>query len=206
MKLFIAFFMISFLEQDICTDACFFQHPIFFHSSCRNVHIHTTDSTIFMLNGINSLDTFQNVFNGVVHRVFPCFQCQTLMPHILQSHNFFDNFFLCQFFPGNVFIFGMIRAVHTAIDTVIGQIQGRKHDNTIAIKIFFQLFCQSVNLLDFIGHFTCQQYRSFSVGKTFAQFCLFQNCVDEFFIVLVFLGISQSVQNFFVGDKFLRFH
>lgn len=26
------------------------------------------------------------------------------------------------------------------------------------------------------------------------------------FIVLVFLGISQSVQNFFVGDKFLRFH
>ena len=83
MELFIAFFMISFLEQDVCTDASFFQHPIFFYCGCCNVHIHSADGTIFMLNGINGLNTFQNIFNGVIHRVFPSFQRQTFMPHVL---------------------------------------------------------------------------------------------------------------------------
>ena len=45
-----------------------------------------------MLNGIDCIDTFQYVFDGIPHRVLSRLDSQTLMAHILKG-----DYFLCHF-------------------------------------------------------------------------------------------------------------
>ena len=68
-KLFIAFLMVGFLEQDIGTDTGFFKLSIIFHGGCRNVHIDTANVSIFMMDTVNGFNTLQNILNGVMNRI-----------------------------------------------------------------------------------------------------------------------------------------
>ena len=69
-KLFIAFLVVGFLEQNICSDARFFKLSVIFNSSCRNIYVNTADCTIFVFDTVDCLDTFQDVFDRVIYRVF----------------------------------------------------------------------------------------------------------------------------------------
>ena len=75
-----------------------------------------------MLDAVNRLNAFQYIFDGVIDGVLACFQCQTLMPHILQSRYLSDDLLLRQLLSGNVLVFQVIRAVYTAVYTVVGKI------------------------------------------------------------------------------------
>ena len=72
-----------------------------------------------MFYAVNGLDTFQNIFDGVVHRIFAGFQGQSLMAHILECSNLACYFFLCKFFPCDILITSVIWAVHTAVYAVV---------------------------------------------------------------------------------------
>ena len=119
MKFFIGIFTVSLLKQNISSYSCLFQFRIIFYRGSCYIHIHTADGAIFMFNIVNRVDTFQNILQRIIYRIFPCFNCQAFVAHILQCHHFLPYFFLGKFFSADVFVFQMIRTVFAAIDTVV---------------------------------------------------------------------------------------
>lgn len=79
-----------------------------------------------MFDGIDRLNAFMNIINGIVDRIFSGFNGKTFVAHILKCNNLCGNLLLGQLFPGNVFVFQMIGTVGAAVDTVVGQIKRRK--------------------------------------------------------------------------------
>ena len=107
-----------------------------------------------MVDGVDGLNGLQNVLDRVVDRILPGFNGQALVPHILQGNDLASDLFLGKLDAGNVFVFHMIRAVHTAVDAVVGEIERCEHDDAVAVEIFFDLLCQSVDLLIFFFDIT----------------------------------------------------
>ena len=206
MQLFIAFLVIGFLEQDICTNACFMKLSVVLHSSSSNIYINTADSTVLMLNIINSVDGFQHIFNRIVYRVLSQLNSQALVAHILQGNNFLANLILSQLLTADVLILGMIRAIQTAVDTIIGKIQWGKQHNAIAVVILLNLTSQIIDFLQLGLVVTSQKYGSLTMGKSLAQLSLGNNLIHNLHIVLVFVSIFQGCLNFLVRDKLLCLH
>ncbi len=97
--------MVGFLEENIGADADLFQFPVIFHGGSGDVHIDPADSAVFMLDGVDGLDAFQNILDGVVDRIFTGLESQTLVAHILQSDDLPLDFLLGQLFPGMCLFF-----------------------------------------------------------------------------------------------------
>ena len=74
-KLQIAFFMIRFLKQNICSDSCILQFSVIFHSCCGDVYVYPAYCTVFVVYAVNSVDAFKNVFYGIVYGVLSRFNC-----------------------------------------------------------------------------------------------------------------------------------
>ena len=68
------------------------------------------------------------------------------MTHILQGNDLASDLFLGKLDAGNVFVFHMIRAVHTAVDAVVGEIERGKHDDAVAVEGLLDLLSQLVHL------------------------------------------------------------
>ena len=47
-------------------------------------------------------------------------------------------------------VLAVVRAVNTAVDAVVGEVERGKHDNAVAIEFLFQLFCERVEFLNFL--------------------------------------------------------
>ena len=167
-----------------------------------------------MLNGIDGFDAFQHVFNGVLHRVLSQLDGQTLVAHVLQGDDLRLDLLLGEFFPGDVLIFQMVGAVNTAVDAVVGKVEGGEHNDAVAIEVQLDLPGQVLHFLHLFGNVTGQKHRCLPVGKPRAGEAvfgslgsgLFQKAVDQGNIALVFLGITDGFQNFLVGNEFFGFH
>ena len=174
-KLFIAFLVISFLKEDIRSDAGFFQHVVFFFRGGGDVDIHPPDRSVFVVNVINGVDAFQNVRDRVVQRVFAGFNGKPLVSHVLQRRDLPNNVLLRQLFAGDVLVLGVIGAVGTSVDAVVGQIQRGKNDNTAAVEVQLDLPCQTVHLLCHSIIFTEQQHRRLPMIQPLSPCRLCQN-------------------------------
>ena len=97
----------------------------------------------------------------------------------------------------------MVRTVSTSVDTVVGQIERRKHDDTVSVEIFFDLFCKCINFFIFLFDITVKKNGSFPVGESFSFFGFCNDLVDQFHVMFVCLCIGEGFQNFLVVDKFL---
>ena len=210
MKRKIAFFMVCFLEKNICADFRFFKFAVVFNRCCRNINVNTTDCTIFMVNSVNCLYGIKDIFNRVILRVFTCFDCKTLVSHILKCNNLFFDFFLRKLFTCNMFIAVMIRTVYASVYTIVGKVKRCKHNYTVTVKCELDFFRNFIDFLYFFGDFTCKKNRCFAVCKTAAtdfvanlfRFCLFKKRINKLYVVFVFFCISYSFKNFFVIDEF----
>ena len=118
-KLFVILLVVCFLEQNVGTDTGFVQATVIFYRGRSNVYVYPTDSSILVLDTIDSLYRFQNVFDRVVNRVFSSFQCQTLVPHVLQGDDFTTDVFLCQFLAGNGLVLNVVRTVGTTVYAIV---------------------------------------------------------------------------------------
>ena len=156
-----------------------------------------------MLDAVDGLDGFQNVFQGIVHRVLAGFNGKALVTHILQGNDLLTDLLLGQLFAGNMAVLGMVRAVFTAIDTVVGKIKRGKHNDTVAIKFFLDFPGQLVDFLIFILQIAIQQDKGFLVGYTLHFAGFFQNFINQFTVVLVFLCIGETGTDFLITDEFL---
>ena len=199
----IAFLMVGLLEQDIGSDPCFFQLPVVLHCGGGNVYIYPANGAVFMFNAVDSLNTFQYIFNRIIHRILSCLQGQSLMSHILKGDNFPADFLLGQFFPWDMFVLGMIWTVDTAVDTVVGKIQRRKKHDPVSVEILFDLFCQSIDLLVLILQITVQKDRRLSVAQSLSQPGLIQDLIDQFSVMLILLCIFKGLHDLLMVDKII---
>ena len=94
MKLFIIFLMIGFLKKNICAYTGILKLFIIFNGCCRYIYINAADCAVFMLYWINCFNAIKYIFNRIVYRVLPCFNCKALMPHILKGNNLLCNLLL----------------------------------------------------------------------------------------------------------------
>ena len=116
-----------------------------------------------MLDAVDRLNTLQNIFDRIVHRIFAGLDCQTLVSHVLKRRDLLHDLLLCQLLSGNVLVFQVIRAVYTAVHTVVGKIQRCKQHDTVAVKVFLDLLRQRIDFLDFFRDLTGEQHRCLSV-------------------------------------------
>ena len=56
MKLQIAFFVVGLLEQNVGSDAGFFQQAVIVHRGCGNIDVNAADRAVFMLDAVNGVD------------------------------------------------------------------------------------------------------------------------------------------------------
>ena len=213
MQLQIALFVVGLLEQDVGADSGFLQFTVVLHGGCGNVDVHAADVTVFMMDGIDCFDGFQNVLDRVIDRVLPGFNGQALVTHILQGNDFASDLFLGKLDAGNVFVFHMIRAVHTAVDAVVGEIERGKHDDAVAVEGLLDLLSQLVHLCNLFRNVAGQQHRCLPVGEsgtvglgavgTFDRSCFCQDFVDQGQVVFVFLRVADGVEDFLMVDEFL---
>ena len=106
-----------------------------------------------MLDAVNGLDALEDVLYWVVDGVFAGLQGEALMSHVLQSGDFLYDLFLGEFFPRDVLVLEVVRAVNAAVHAVVGKIKGSEQDDAVAVEIFFDLLRQGVDLLVLFGQF-----------------------------------------------------
>ena len=165
MQFLVLFLVIGFLEKDVGADAGGLQFPVALHIRGGDIHIHPADGITAFLDRIDGPDGFQNVFQGVVNRVLAGFHRQALVAGADEGANLVGNLFLGQFPAGDGTVLGVVRAINTAVYTVIGQVQRREQDNAVAIKTLFDFCGQGINLFFLNRIITIHQDGSFAVGK-----------------------------------------
>ena len=111
--------MVRFLEQNVGTDTGFVQAAVILYCGRSNVYVYPADGSVLVLDAIDGLYRLQNVFDRVVNRVFSSFQCQTLVPHVLQGDDLTADVFLCQFLAGNGLVLNVVRTVGTTVYAII---------------------------------------------------------------------------------------
>ena len=75
--------VVSFLKEDVGTDARLVEHTILLDSGCGDVDIDTTNSPILMMYRVDRLDRLKDILYRVVAWIFARLESETLMSHIL---------------------------------------------------------------------------------------------------------------------------
>ena len=156
-----------------------------------------------MLDAVDGLDGFQNIFKRVVDRVFAGFQCQTFVAHVLQGDDLAADVLLCQFLAGDGLVLCVVGTVGTTVHAIVRQVQRGEHHDAVAVEFLLDFAGQTVDFLHQFRVVTFQEYGSFAVGESLAQAGLFNDGTYQFLVLALALGIFQGIQNFFVADKFL---
>ena len=158
-----------------------------------------------MFDGVNGVDAFENVLYRIVFRVFAGFERQAFVSHILQGNDLLTDFSLCKFASVYGFVFGVIGAIDTSVDAIVGQIERSEHDDAVAVEFLFDFLGKFKGLFVEFRVVTFKQESRFTVGESFAFGCLFENSFYKLFVVLMFTGIMDGVDDFVVADKFFCF-
>ena len=153
MQGFVVFLVVSLLEEYVGADAGFFQLLVVFYGSGGDVDVHAPDGAVLMLDAVDGLDAFQNVLDGIVDGVFAGLQGQALMSHVLQGDDFGPDFLLGELFPRDVLVFEVVGAVDAAVHAIVGKVKRCEEDDAVAVKVFFDLLRQGVDLLRLFGQF-----------------------------------------------------
>ena len=118
-KFFVILLVVRFLEQNVGTDTGFVQATVILYRGRSNVYVYPADGSVLVLDAIDGLYRLQNVFDRIVNRIFSSFQCQTLVPHVLQGDDLTTDVFLCQFLAGNGLVLNVVRTVGTTVYAII---------------------------------------------------------------------------------------
>ena len=97
----------------------------------------------------------------------------------------------------------MIRAVLTAVDAVVGEIQRSEHDDAVAVELLLDIAGELIDLLVFILQLTVEQDKRILMGDTLHLARFFKDAVDHLAVVFVFLCIGETAADFLIADEFL---
>ena len=181
--------VICLLEKDICTNAGITQATVVLYGCRRDVHIHTTYGSVPVLYAVDGTDALKDILNGVLQRMFTCLKGEALVSHILQGNHLGTDFVLGQFLATYALVLCVIRAIDTAIDAVVGEIQRREHNYAVAIEAVLYLICQGIYLLHYSGIVALKQQSRLAMGYALAGTRLVEYTVDEFKVTAVLTSI-----------------
>ena len=210
-KLKIACFVVCLLEENVGADPGLLKLSVIFNCRRRDIHIHSADIAILMVNGIDRLNAFENVFYRIMHGIFSRLYCKAFMSHVLKSNDLIPNFPLSKLLPRNAPVLEVVRTVDTAVDAVVGKIKRREHDYSVAVEGQLYLPCERVHLLDLLRNIAGQEHRGLAVGKpraghaapAFSGTRLFQQRIYKLKVMLVCLRVGDGLADLRVAYEFL---
>ena len=121
-----------------------------------------------------------------------------------QGAYFLSDFFLGQFLARDGAVLGVIRAVNTAVDAVIGQIERGEKDDTVAVETVLDFLRQRINLLLQARVIAIHQDGSLPVGQALQASRLFQDLQDTLGILTFACRFVQTFKDFVMVDKITR--
>ena len=205
MELLISLLVVGLLEEYVGADARILEFAIVLDCRGRDVHVHPANGTILVLDAVNRLDALEDILDRVFLRMFSGFDGEPFVSHILKGDDLLPDLILCQFFSRDVLVLTVIRAVHAAVDTVIGEIQRSKHDDTVAVKMLLDLLAQCEYLPDDLRVLAFQQGRGLCIREAFVFPAFFEDLVHELEIIFMFLRKSQRFFDLRIVDELFRF-
>ena len=203
MQFFVGLLVIRFLKKLIGADLSFVQLAVVFHGRRRNVDVDAADGTVLMFDAVDGVDRLEDVFDRIVFGVLARFEQKTFMPHVLQRDHFTTNFVLRELLADDVFVFCVVRAVDATIHAVIGEVEGRKEHDTLAVDVLLYLDRSVKNCLVAVREITRQEDGGFAVSEAFALRSLMNQCFNERTVGLMFFCISERGFNLVVVDEVL---
>ena len=156
-----------------------------------------------MFDAVDGVDRFEDVFDRIVFGVLARFEQKTFMPQVLQRDHFTANFVLRELLADDVFVFGVVRAVNATVDAMIGEVEGRKEHDTLAVDVLLYLDRSVKNRLVAVREIARQEDGGFAVSEAFALRCLMDEGFDERAVGLMFFRISERGFNLVVIDEVL---
>ena len=99
--------------------------------------------------------------------------------------------------------FCVVRAVDATIHAVIGEVEGRKEHDTLAVDVLLYLDRSVKNCLVAVREITRQEDGGFAVSEAFALRSLMNQCFNERTVGLMFFCISERGFNLVVVDEVL---
>ena len=90
-------------------------------------------------------------------------QSQALVAHILKCDNLTTYLLLRELTAWNGAVLCVIRAVDTAIDAVVREVQRGKHHNTVAVDTLLEVACNGVHTLLYLLVLHLDEYCSLAV-------------------------------------------
>ena len=209
----VALLVVGLLEQDVSTDPRLLELAVVLYRGGGDVDVDAADIAVLVVHRVDGLDALQNVLDGVVLGILTRLNGQALMAHILEGNDLGAHLLLGQLLAGDLLVLQVVGAVDTAVDAVVGEVQGGEHDDAVAVEGQLDLLGDLVDLLDLLGNIAGQQDGRLAVGESRADVArlgllgsgLIQNGVDELHVALVGLGPGQCLADLAVVDEFLCF-
>ena len=119
MKFLVGVLVIGFLKENVCSDAGIRKLFVILDRCGGNVYVHAADRSVFVLYGIDGLDTLKNVFYGIVFRVLAGFYGKALVPHILEGNDLLSDLILRKLYARDRLVFSVVRTVSASVYTII---------------------------------------------------------------------------------------
>ena len=116
----VRFLVVCLLEEDVCSDSCLVELSVVLNCSSSDINVYTSDCAVLVLDRIDRLDALQDIFDRVIYRVLACFDCKSLVTHVLQSDYLVPDLVLCELYSRNSLVLAVIRAVNAPVDAVVG--------------------------------------------------------------------------------------
>ena len=201
MQFLIVLLVIGFLEQDVGANAGSLEFGVVFDSGCSNVDIHAADGAVAHLGVVDGLDRVENIFDGVEHRMLAGFECQTLVPHLLERDNFLTDFVLREFLARYGVVLAVVGAIDAPVDAVVRKVEGCKEHDAVAIEFLLDLACQIFVAFHEVGLVALEQHGGFAVREAFAGGSLVDDFFDKSPVATVLFGVVQGLHDFAVVDK-----
>ena len=81
----IVLLVVSFLKQNVGTNAGLLQFLVVFHRRGGNVHVHSTNGAMLVVGGVNGVDAVENIFNRCLNGMLARLQGKPLVAQVLQG-------------------------------------------------------------------------------------------------------------------------
>ena len=199
---FIVRLVVSLLEKYVSADTGVLQFPIVLYGSGSYIHIHPADCPVAVMCPVNGRYGFENVFNGVVHRVFTGLDRQSLVSHVLQGDDFPADFILRELLSEDMSVFCVVRTIYTAVYTPVGKVQRCEHHYPVPVEFPFDFLCEPEHPADQLWFVALHQYGRLPVRESTAFSGFFQDTLYKRPVIPVGCGIVYGIEDFLVIDEF----
>ena len=127
---------------------------------------------------------------------------EALVAHVLERDDLPHDVLLGELLAGDVLVVVVVGAVAALVDAVVGEVEGGKHDDAVAVVFLLDVHRERVDFFYVGGVFTFEQHRRLAVGEALQRRGLLQDLIDEGEIRLVLFGVRERLPDLSVVDEF----